>query len=84
MNAFSQNESKGAYHATELKQLRSLADHGDAEAREFLSVMNANDQVSLVSTPIQFSLFSRLARRFWAYTESSYEAWIKAGRPDNS
>ena len=81
MNAFSQNEFKGAYHATKLKQLRLLADHGDAEAREFLGVVYANDQFSGVSTPAQFNLFARLAERFWTYTESSYEAWVTAGRP---
>ena len=99
MNAFSQNEFNGAYdaavyfqdHAAGLKQLRSLADHGNSEAREFLGVMYdkgkdeglglSDDQVSAVSTPIQFSLFARLPRWFWAYTESSYEAWVKAGRP---
>ena len=99
MNAFSQNEFKGTYdaavyfqdHATGLKQLRSLADHGNSEAREFLGVMYSkgkveglglsDGQVSMVSTPIQFSLFARLARWFWAYTESSYVAWSAAG-PD--
>ena len=101
MNAFSQNEFNGAYdaavnfqdHATGLKQLRLLADHGNSEAREFLGVIDSkgkdetlglyDDQASVVSTPIQFSLFVRLARWFWAYTESSYEAWSAAGRPRN-
>ena len=82
MNAFSQNEFNGAYdaavyfkdHATGVKQLRSLADHGNSEAREFLGVMYdkgkdeglglSDDQVSVVSTPIQLSLFARLARWF--------------------
>ena len=101
MNAFSQNEFNGAYdaavyfqdHATGLKQLRSLADHGNSDAREFLGVMYSkgkdaslrlsDDPVSVVSTPNQFSLIARLARWFWAYTESSYEAWSAAGRPRN-
>ena len=101
MNAFSQNEFNGAYdaavyfqdHAAGLKQLRSLADHGNSEAREFLGVMYSkgkdeglglsDEQVSVVSTSIQFSLFARLARWFWAYAESSYEAWSTAGRPRN-
>ena len=96
MNALSQNEFKGAYdatvylqnHARGLKQLRSLADHGNAEAREFLGVINkdealglSDDQVSIVSTPTKFSLYAKLARWFWAYTESSYEAWSEADRP---
>ena len=101
MNAFSQNEFNGAYdaaayfqdHAAGLKQLRSLADHGNSEAREFLGVMDAkgkdeglglsDDQVSVVSIPIQFSLFARLVRWFWIYTECSYEAWSASGRPRN-
>ena len=98
MNDYSQNEFKGADgaavycedHATGLKQLRSLADHGNSEAREFLGVMYSkgkdeghrlsDDQVTVVSTPIQFSLFARLARWFWAYTESLYESWSKDGQ----
>ena len=98
MNAFSQSEFKGTYdaavyfqdHAAGLKQLRSLADHGSSEAREFLGVMYSqgkdeglglsDDQVSVVSTSIQFSLFARLARWFWAYTESLYESWSKDGQ----
>ena len=90
MNAFSQNEFNGAYyaalyfedHATGLKQLKLLADHGNSEAWEFLDVMYfkskdeglglSDDQVSVVSTPTQFSLFTRLARWLWAYAESSY------------
>ena len=47
MNDFSQNEFKGADdaavycedHATGLKQLKSLADHENSGAREFLGVM---------------------------------------------
>ena len=101
MNAFSQNEFNGAYDAaiyfknpaTRLKQLRSLADHGSSEAREFLGVMyskgkdqdyrHSHDKVSVVPTPIQLNLFARLVRWFWAYTESSYEAWSAADRPRN-
>ena len=101
MNAFSQNEFNGVYdaavyfqdHATGLKQLRLLADHGNSEAREFLGVFDSkgkdetlglsDDQASVVSTPIQFSLFARIARWFWAYTESSCEAWRAAGRARN-
>ena len=52
-------------HATGLKQLRSLADHGNSEAREFLGVMYSkgkdeglglsDDQVSVVSQPLSSS-----------------------------
>lgn len=101
MNDFSQNEFNGADdaavycedHATGLKQLRSLADHGNSGAREFLGAMYSkgkdeglglsDDQVSVVSTSNQFSLFARLARWFWAYAESSYEAWSTTGQPRN-
>ena len=101
MNAFSQNEFNGAYHAavnfqdhaTGLKQLRLLADHGNSEAREFLGVIDSKGkdetlglydvQASVASTPIQFSLFTRLASWFWSYAENSYEAWNADGRPRN-
>ena len=43
----------------------------------------SDEQVSVVSTSIQFSLFARLARWFWAYAESSYEAWGTTGRLRN-
>ena len=76
-----------------LKQLRLLADHGNSEAREFLVVLDpkgkdeslglSDHQASVVSTPIQFSLFTRFAQWFWAYTQGSYEAWSAAGRPRN-
>ena len=82
MNDFSQNEFKGADdaavycedYATGLKQLKSLGDHENSGAREFLGVMYSkgkdeglglsDEQVSVVSTSIQFSLFARLARGF--------------------
>ena len=101
MNAFSQNEFNGTYDAAVyfrdramgLKHLRSLSDHGNSEAREFLGVINtkgkdetlglSDDQASVVSTPIQFSLFTRLASWFWSYAENSYEAWNADGRPRN-
>ena len=95
-NEFNGTYDAAAYfqdRATGLKQLRLLADDGNSEAREFLGVIDSkgkdedlglsDEQVSVVSTPIQFSLFARLARWFWAYTESSYEAWNAAGRPRN-
>ena len=83
MNAFTQQDFKGAYNSASMQQLRSLPDHGHAEARELLALGLSDDQVSNVSTPNQLSLFARLARWFWAYTESSYEAWNAAGRPCN-
>ena len=82
MNAFSQIEFNGAYdaavyfqnRATGLKQLKSLADHENSGAREFLGAMYSKgkdeglglsaNQVSVVSTSIQFSLFARLERGF--------------------
>ena len=63
-----------------MQQLRSLADHGHAEARELLALRLSVDQVSNVSTPTQMSLFAGLARWFWAQTESLYEGWSKDGQ----
>ena len=80
MNAFTQQDFKGAYNSTSMQQLRSLADHGHAEARELLALGLSDDQVPNVSTPNQLSLFARLARWFWAYTESLYESWSKDGQ----
>ena len=92
-NEFNGTYDAAAYfqdRATGLKQLRLLADDGNSEAREFLGVIDSkgkdedlglsDEQVSVVSTPIQFSLFARLARWFWAYTESLYESWSKDGQ----
>ena len=101
MNDFSQNEFKGADdaavycedHATGLKQLKSLADHENSGAREFLGVMYSkgkdedlglsDDQVSVVSTSIQFSLSGQACSGVWGYAESSYEAWSTTGRSRN-
>jgi hypothetical protein len=80
MNAFTQNEFKNAYKAVTSHQLRSLADHGHAEARELLALGLSDDQVSNVSTPNQLSLFARFSRWFWAHTESLYEGWSKDGQ----
>ena len=80
MNAFTQQDFKGAYNSASMQQLRSLADHGHAEARELLALGLSADQVSNVSTPNQLSLFARLAQWFWAYTESLYEGWSKDGQ----
>ena len=80
MNAFTQQDFKGAYNSASMQQLRSLADHGHAEARELLALRLSDDQVSVVSTPIQLSLFARLAQWFWGYTESLYEGWSKDGQ----
>ena len=83
MNAFSQQDFKGAYNSASMQQLKSLADHGYTEAQELLAIGLSDEQVSNVSTPSQLSLLARLTRWFWAYTESSYEAWSAAGRPRN-
>ena len=71
MNAFTQDDFKGAYKSTSMQQLRSLADHGHAEARELLAL----EALGLPNN--QLSLFSRLTRWFWAYTENAYEGWRK-------
>ena len=80
MNAFTQQDFKGAYNSASMLQLRSLADHGHAEARELLALGLSDDQVSNFSTPNQLSLFARLARWFWIYTESLYEGGSKNGQ----
>ena len=80
MNAFTQQDFKGAYNSASMLQLRSLADHGHAEARELLALGLSDDQVSNVSTLNQLSLFARLAQWFWAYTESLYESRSKDGQ----
>ena len=54
-----------------MQQLRSLADHGHAEARELLAL----EALGLPNN--QLSLFARLSRWFWAYTENVYESWRK-------
>ena len=77
MNALTQQDFKGAYNSASMQQLRSLADHGHAEAQELLAIGLSDEQVSNVSTPSQLSLFARLTRWFWAYTESLYEGWSK-------
>ena len=81
MNAFSQNEFKDAYKAAPYQQLRSLADHCHSEARELLALGLSDDQVANVSSPNQLRLFAIISMWFWAYSERSYEAWAKAGRP---
>ena len=62
-----------------MQQLRSLADHGHAEARELLALGLSDEQLN-VSTPNQLSLFARINRLFWAYTERLYEGWSKDGQ----
>ena len=79
MNAFTQQDFKGAYNSASMKQLRSLADHGHAEARELLALGLSDEQLN-VSTPNQLSLFARINRLFWAYTERLYEGWSKDGQ----
>ena len=62
-----------------MQQLRSLADHGHAEARELLALGLSDEQLN-VSTPNQLSLFTRINRLFWAHTERLYEGWSKDGQ----
>ena len=52
MNAFTQDDFKGAYNSTSMQQLRSLADEGHAEARELLALEAlglSNNQLNLFS-----------------------------------
>ena len=71
MNAFTQDDFKGAYKSASMQQLRSLADHGHAQARELLAL----EALGLPNN--QLSLFSRLSRWFLAYTKGAYEGWRK-------
>ena len=71
MNAFTQDDFKGAYNSTSMQQLRSLADHGHAQARELLAL----EALGLPNN--QLSLFARLSRWFLAYTKGAYEGWRK-------
>ena len=71
MNAFTQDDFKGAYKSTSMQQLRSLADHGHAEARELLAL----EALGLSNN--QLNLFSRFTRWFRSYTERVYEGWSK-------
>ena len=84
MNAFTQDDFKGAYKSASMQQLRSLADQGHAEARELLAL----EALGLPNN--QLSLSARLKRIgkaiykfFDEWTQYSYEAWVRAGRPDN-
>ena len=90
MNAFTQDDFKGAYKSASMQQLRSLADHGHAEARELLALEAVVEPVEDVNTeiePIPFASILTKSNRFWAWlermTELNYQAWVKAGRPDN-
>ena len=77
MNALTQQDFylydhlQGAYIPVSMRQLRSLADHGHAEARELLALE------ALGVSKNKLSLFARLTRWFWAYTEGVYEGWRK-------
>ena len=71
MNAFTQDDFKGAYSSASMQQLRSLADHGHAEARELLALE------ALGLSNDQLSLFARFSRWFWAYTNVVYKGWAK-------
>ena len=80
MNAFTQDDFKGAYKSASMQQLRSLADHGHAQARELLALEAL--PVEDVNTEIE-SILTK-SNRFWAWldrmTELSYQAWVKADR----
>ena len=71
MNAFTQDDFKGAYKSASMQQLRSLDYHGHSEAPELLAL----EALGLSNN--QLSLFARLSRWFWAYTENVYEGWRK-------
>ena len=96
MNALTQQDFylydhlQGAYNPVSMRQLRSLADHGHAEARELLALEAVVEPVEDVNTeiePIPFASILTKSNRFWAWlermTELNYQAWVKAGRPDN-
>ena len=88
MNAFTQDDFKGAYKSASMQQLRSLADEGHAEARELLAFEAVVEPVEDVNTeiePIPFASILTKSNRFYAWidrwTELSYQAWEKAGKP---
>ena len=86
MNAFTQDDFKGAYKSASLQQIRSLADHGHAEARELLALELSDEQVnvrSAGSSQPKNSLLHRIGTFMNKWCEYSYQAWVKAGRPDN-
>ena len=75
MNAFTQQEFRGVYNSASMQQLRSLADTGQSEARELLAIADPYEALELTNN--QLSLFARLSRWFWDYTENAYEGWRK-------
>ena len=64
LNAFTQQDFKGAYNSASMQQLKSLADEGHAEARELLALVDPYEALELPDN--QLSLFARLSRWFWA------------------
>ena len=86
MNALTQQDFylydhlQGAYNPVSMRQLRSLADQGHAEARELLALEAVVEPVEDVKTEI------KPTPRLWAWldrmTEANYQAWVQAGRPE--
>ena len=81
MNAFTQQDFKGAYNSASMQQLKSLADEGHTEARELLDLKLSFE--SSDSSPPKNSLLKRLSTFMNNWYEYSYQAWVKAGRPEN-
>ena len=85
MNAFTQDDFKGAYKSASMQQLRSLADHGHAQARELLALEALPvEDVNTEIEPIPFASILTKSNRFYAWmgrwTELSYQTWVKADR----
>jgi hypothetical protein len=75
---------QGAYNPVSMRQLRSLADHGHAEARELLALEAVVEPVEDVNTEIE--PIPTKSKSLWGWldrmTEANYKAWVKAGRPE--
>ena len=89
MNAFTQDDFKGAYKSASMQQLRSLADQGHAEARELLAleaVVEPVEDVKIAIEPIPVSSIITKSKGLSAWldrmTEANYQAWVQAGRPE--
>ena len=91
MNALTQQDFylydhlQGAYNPVSMRQLRSLADHGHAEARELLALEALPvEDVNTEIEPIPFASILTKSNRFYAWmgrwTELSYQTWVKADR----
>ena len=78
LNTFTQQDIKGTYTSASVQQLRSLADHGHADAHELLALGLSDKQLNL-SHPTPLKPFSIIKRLFWAYTERLYQRWNEYG-----